>query len=121
MALTNNGVQVSINSGQVPALYTLPTVTTFTNQEYITVDMTYTIAKSTYENANGVTGFTALVAAINAAAAASINQDFDTTGRDYTIYTDWLTLTHNCTLGNALYKDTAISVTAGVKIYIKNT
>ena len=121
MALTNNGVQVSINSGQVPALYTLPTVTTFTDGEYETRSRTYTIAKSAYENANEVTAFTALVAAINTAAAVTANQDYDTTGRAYTIYTDWLTLTHNCTNGNALYKSTAISVTCGVKIYIKNT
>ncbi len=118
MALVNNGLKVSITSNQLPSGYTKPSVTEFTDQEYER-DYVATIAKSAVEDANEVTAFTALVAAINTAIAALITADYDTSGLTVTIWSEFTILATNFTLGNSLYKNTAVNYIATCKVYIK--
>ena len=119
MALTNNGTAVFLDASYLPAGYTKPTVTKFSDSEYKDSDVVVTIAKSTVENANAVTTFTALVAAITAAVSAIITADFDVTGNTVTAFANLKVITTNNELDGVLYTNGALNYLCTVDIFVK--
>jgi len=75
MAIVNNGTLVSVNASKIPTGYTLPTITEVVSTQPNYENISITVAKSTVEDANKVTTFTALVAAVNAAVTAQLASD----------------------------------------------
>lgn len=119
MALTNNGVKVSINDGLIPDAYTKPSVTEFTDHELKYENREMTIAKATIENADEETAFTDLVAQIESDVDTLLAADIDTVGLTVTAWVDFTGLVTNVKKGAALYKNTAVSYTCMVTIYVK--
>ncbi len=126
MAIVNNGTVNSLSTNEKPSGYSDPVVTTFTDHEYIN-DVTLSVLKSTVETATGA----ATMAAIIANATIGITkQCLDIVTADFiaastvVMYTDWTGLSHNLAAingaGNYL-KDTAMSYTCTVRIYVKST
>ena len=93
MAIVNNGTRVSVPAAQIPTGYTKPTITAVSGDELWINQTSINILKSAVENANEVTAFTALVSAINVAAAALVSVAFTTTFRKLP------SATHSCHSG----------------------
>jgi hypothetical protein len=119
MALTNNGTAVYLTESYLPAGYTKPTVTKFSDSEYKDADVVVTIAKSTVENANKVTTFTALVAAVTAAVSAIITADFDTVDNTVTAFANLKFVDTNNDLAGVLYSNGALNYLCTVDIFVK--
>ena len=124
MAITLNGTVNSLTSNEVPSGYTRPTVTIFTDHEYIN-DLELTVLKATVENA---TATTTMANIISDAAIGITKQVSDILAADYlatatvTAYADWTGLSNNFAdvNGAAVYlKDTAASYTCTVRLYVK--
>lgn len=79
MALTYNGTRVDIASSDLPTGYSKPSVTTFTDFEGQYKQVSFTIAKSSVENATATTTMANIITALNTAADAYLSADLDTT------------------------------------------
>lgn len=119
MALTNNGTSVYLNSSILPAGYTPPVITKFTDHKYKYENAVMAIAKSGVENANKVTTFTALVAAITTAVSAMVTADYNVSGLTVTAYANLKTVYHNFDLSGVEYTDGAINYLCTVDIFVK--
>jgi hypothetical protein len=119
MALTNNGTAVYLELVQLPAGYTPPTITKFSDHEYKYEGAILTIAKSGIQNASKVTTFTALVAAVTAAASAMVTADFNVSGLTVTAYSNLRIVYHNFDMAGVLYTDGAINYLCTVDIFVK--
>lgn len=124
MALTHNGVKNSLTESQMPTGYTRPTVTTFSDWEWVRTKV-FTIAKANVENATASTTMTNLINdatyGLDALVEAEISNDFDVTNT-VTAWSDWVTLTTNQTPLDATsdwLNTTAESYVCTVKIYVK--
>ncbi len=124
MAITNNGTKNNLPDAAVPDGYSRPAVTTFTDYEY-TRPLTLTVLKATVENA---TATTTMANIISNGTIGITKQIDDIIAADFlssatvTHYTSWTGITHNLAsiLGDAAYlKDTAMSYTCTVIVYIK--
>ncbi len=76
MAQTNNGTVVAVQETLIPVNYTRPTVTRFNDYKYTRISEEITITKSTVDTTPETDTLTALVAAVNTAAAALVTADF---------------------------------------------
>lgn len=119
MALTNNGTAVYLDASYLPAGYTKPTVTKFSDAEYISRDIVVTIAKSGVENATAATTFAALVAAVTAAVSAVITADFDVAGLTVTAFANLRIVDTNNDMAGVLYTDGALNYLCTVDMFIK--
>lgn len=121
MAITNNGTKVSLKESKLPTGYTVPSVTTFTDGKYKTIDMTLTVAKSTVENASNSTTMTALVAAITTQVDGVLAADYIATNT-VTCWTDLTELKNNYVDlgGDNDWLDTTVpSYVCSVTMYVK--
>lgn len=118
MALTFNGVKVSVAATVLPNGYSKPSVTEFTDYEYDRTEI-LTIAKSTVENADDDTTVNNIRAALDAAIQAIITADYDTVGLTVTSWADWTILQVNFNRGGVKFTDGVINFLCTCKIYIK--
>lgn len=120
MALTNNGSVVEVNDNKIPSGYTKPTVTTFDDDESKYVNRSISVAKSGVENANEVTTFTAIIAAITTAVSALITADYDVTNTvaAYAVVKD---IVSNAKVGDVLYTTGVVNYVCTVDIFIKTS
>ena len=119
MALTNNGTAVYIADSYIPAGYTKPSITKFTNYEAKYPDYQVSVAKTAVENADKVVTFTALVAAVTAAVSAVITADFNVGGLTVTAFANLKEISHNFTLDGVQYTNGAINFSCKVDIFVK--
>ena len=124
MAITNNGTVNSLTSNEIPAGYTRPTVTTFTDFEYKST-LNLTVLKATVENATAST----TMANIMADATIGITKQItDILAADYlatatvTAYADLINMSNNYSDVNGsgdYLTDTAASYQCTVILYVK--
>ena len=119
MALTNAGTAVYLDAAQMPEGYSVPTVTKFTDHEYKYEDAVVTVAKSGVQNANKVTTFTALIAAITTAVSAMVTADFNVSGLTVNCYANVKYIYTNHDLAGVLYTSGAINYLCQVDIFVK--
>ena len=118
MALTNNGTKVSIASALLPSGYTKPTITEFTDNNWLSKPgITLTVDKATVDEATETATFTALVAAVNTAAAVEA-ADYNASNT-VTMWTDFKAVTTNAKLGDVLYTTGTVNYICTVDIYVK--
>ena len=120
MALVNNGVKVSIPDAQLAASYTRPTVTEFTDYEFVMSNKEITIAKSGVENATPATTLTALIAAVSTAIGVFITAEFDVTLYTVTVWSDCKIIRQNQNADEVLWTDGTNNYLCTCDIYIKN-
>ena len=118
MAITNNGTKVSVPSGKLPSGYTKPTVVEFTDYEQKYTAHSFTVAKSTVENADKATTLAALVAAVNVLVTAVITFDF-VAANTVTAYADLKDYRTNMVIGEDLLTNTVTNYICTVDIYAK--
>lgn len=124
-AITNNGTRNSLAAAKKPAGYTSPTITTFTDYEYVRT-LTLSVLKSTVDEATSAATMTAIfddgAVGLDAQVVAIVAADFLTTPT-VTTWADLIALTHNeanVTSGDGTWlTDTAVSYVATVKLYVK--
>ena len=125
MAITNNGTRITIGSEQLPSGTVYPTVTTFTDWEYV-IEKEYSVLKSTVENA---TAITTVAQIISNGTIGVTKQSTDLIAADYissntvTYWTDIISISDNFanreSSSSVYFKATAFSYLVKVKIYIK--
>ncbi len=124
MATTNNGTVNSLDETQIPASYTRPTVTTFTDYEF-TSTRTLTVLKSTIETGTGNATMQAVIANGTIGITKQVDDIMTAMGADAvttTVYTDWTGLSNNFanTVGTGDHLTTAaMSYDCIVTIYAK--
>ena len=121
MALSNKGTVVNVNNNKIPSGYTKPVVATFDDAESIYINRSISIAKAGVENANEVTTFTAIIAAITTAVTALITADYDIAGNTVDVYASVKDITTNASVGVDLYTDGAINYLCTVDIFVKTS
>jgi len=120
MAITNNGTVNNLHISLLPSGYTRPTVTTFTDYEYVN-DLSLTVLKATVENATASTTMANIIA--NATIGIT-KQITDILAADYlatatvTAYASLDSLSTNMAT-EVWLDDTAVSYTCTVKLYVK--
>lgn len=124
MALVDNGLKVSLDSGQVPAGASTQSVTEFTDHEYVREEV-FNVAKSTVEDASKATTFDNI---LNDTSVGVKKQVTDLLTADYigtntvTYFSEITYITSNIAGNNAasdFYSNAAINYVCIVKIYIK--
>ena len=125
MAITNNGTQNSLKSAQLPAGYTSPNITTFTDWEYRS-ELSLSILKATVDEATTAATMTAI---FDNGTIGLDKQVIDIVAADYlatATVTTWAELvkleTNNSDVSSGegtWLKDTASSYTAKVILYVK--
>ena len=125
MAITNNGTRNSLPSTQLPAAYTSPTITTFTDWEY-RKKYVISVLKATVDEATTAATMTAI---FDNATIGLDKQVLDMIALDYvasqtvTTWADLVMLELNNTdvsSGEGTWlKDTATSYSATVILYVK--
>lgn len=119
MALTNAGTAVYLVDGLLPAGYTRPTVTKFTDHECKYEDVVLTIGKTGVDEAAAADTFTALVAAVTAAVTAYVTADFNVSGLTVNCYANLKEIATNFNLSGVLYTTGAINYLCKVDIFVK--
>lgn len=124
MAITNNGTKNSLVADHLPSGYTRPTVTTFTDYEYVR-DLTLSVLKATVENATPATTMANIIANGTVGITKQIDDilaaDF-LSSATVTAYADWIKISHNLATisGTGDYLDNiAMSYVCTVKLYVK--
>ena len=124
MAITNNGVMVTMPANLLPSGYTIPTGNSFTDWQYKRT-VTLTVLKATVENATKATTLTNIIEnatigiekqVLDIIAAAFVATETVTT------YVDLYNITTNeqKSISTDFYNDTATSYTCSCYIYIKS-
>lgn len=121
MALTNVGTAVYLDDANIPAGYTRPTITKFSDHEYKYENAVLTIAKSGVENANKITTFTALVAAITSAVSAMVTADYNVSALTVRAYANLKYIEDNLNMTGVLYTNGAINYICTVDIFVKTS
>lgn len=127
MAITNNGTRNSLPAAKKPTGYTSPTITSFTDWEYIRT-LTLSVLKATVENATAATTMTNIFDDITIGLDKQVE---DIVAADFlatATVTTWAELTNltiniaDVSSGDGTWmKDTAESYVATVKLYIKTS
>ncbi len=124
MATTNNGTVNSLDTTQLPASYTRPTVTTFDDYTW-TSTRTLSVLKDTVDEAAGNTTMTAIIANATIGITKQVDDIMTAIGADAvttTVYTEWTGLSNNFanTVGTGDHLTTAaMSYSCIVTIYAK--
>ena len=118
--VTNNGTRVQIADSLIPAGFNKPSITTFDDGEWVSLDRVLTIGKAGVDDANPVTTYTAIVADTVTQVTALLGVVYDDAALDVTSYTDLTALKLNTDTGQSeRFTDTAPSYLATVKIFVK--
>lgn len=126
MAITNNGTSNELTANEKPSGYTDPTVTKFTDHEYVST-LNLTVLKATVENATASTTMTNI---FDDVAIGLDKQIDDILAADYlgtatvTAYAELVGLTNNYSAinGSGVYlTDTAASYQCTVILYVKTS
>jgi len=120
MALTHNGTRVDVPAAELPAGYTKPSVTTFSDHEMKYLSRSIEIAKGDVENATATTTMTAIIAALNTAIETLLGADFDETANDVDSYAVLKSLSTNMTKTGVLFTNGAVNYVCVVDIYVKS-
>lgn len=124
MAITNNGTQNLLSEGDLPAGYSRPSITTFTDFVY-QATYNFTVLKATVENATPATTMTNI---IDNGTIGIDKQIDDIIAADYlasatvTHYQDWTNISNNFSDVNgkgAYLTNAAASYQVTVKLYLK--
>jgi len=124
MAITNNGTVNSLVNSQVPDDYTRPTVTTFTDYEYVR-NLSLSVLKVTVDDADPATTMAAIIEDVTIGITKQVD---DILAADFlasatvTAYADWTVLSTNLTgvtKSDPLLTDAAANFICTVKLYIK--
>ena len=124
MAITNNGTQNRLSTTRLPSGYTAPTVTTFSDSEYVST-LNLTVLKATVESATASTTMTNIIGNATVGITKQIDDILDAdyiSTQTVTAYADMLTLGTNFDDKGATddyLKNTASSYTCRVKLYVK--
>lgn len=124
MALSNQGVKVSLSTTLLPSGFTAPAVTTFIDQEYCRT-MTLTVSKAAVENVTKATTLTNIltqaVDGVSAQVDAIMSADYDATLNTITYYIDAKRLSNNVqpSPDTDFYNTTAVSYVVVCDVYIK--
>lgn len=121
MALNFEGVEVTINPNLLPAGYTPPTVTTFSDDnEGKYINRTFSVPKAGVENASDVTTFTALVAQLVTDATTLLSDELDVT-KTIDAFARLTKVTTNAAAANtgAFYTSTAVSYVCTMTVRYK--
>ena len=119
MALTHNGTKVSVAAALLPAAYTKPTVTEFTDHEFKYTSRSFSIVKSTVEEAVEATTMINIMTALNTLIETLLAADIDTTGLTVTSWADLKSLSTNNNLAGCLFTSVVLSYVLTVDIYVK--
>lgn len=125
MALTHNGTVVQLPSSRIPSDYTLPTVSTFTDHEYVSSSRTLTVLKSTVEDSDKSTTLSNIInnatIGIDKQVEDLISAEFDVTNtvESYAVLT-MIDSNQAASGSNDFYTDTAMSYSCTVKFYVKS-
>ena len=125
MAITNNGTRNSLPAAKKPTGYTSPTITTFTDWEYVRT-LSLSVLKAGIENATAATTMTNIfddaTIGLDKQVEDIIAADFLATAT-VTTWAELTALTTNLadvTSGDGTWmKDTAASYVATVRVYVK--
>lgn len=123
MAITNNGTKVTIQSDKLPVGYTLPTVTTFTDHEYIRT-ATLTVDRATVYSATKTTTMANILAnatiGVTKQVTDLVTADFDATNT-ITIFADIYDIDTNLKVSQTgdFYGNGDDDFVCYVKIYVK--
>lgn len=123
MAITNNGVMVTIDAKTLPAGYTYPTGNSFTDWQYKR-DITLSVTKATVENATATTTLTNI---IENGTVGIEKQITDIVAADWlatatvTTYVELYKIDSNIVVGRStdFFNDTAVSYTCYCRLYVK--
>jgi hypothetical protein len=123
MAITNNGVMVTMPTNLLPSGYTVPTGNSFTDWTY-KMQVTLNVLKATVENATKATTLTNI---IEDATVGIEKQVTDIIAADYlasatvTTYVDLYDIKSNIetSIATDFYNDTAVSYVCSCYIYVK--
>lgn len=126
MAITNNGTKNSLKPSQLPTGYSVPSLTTFTDYEYVNT-LSLTVLKATVDESSAATTMAAIISNATIGITKQIDDilagDFLATAT-VTAYADWTGLSNNFVnvrgSGDFL-TNTAASYTCTVKLYIKTS
>lgn len=118
MALTWNDTEVLVKDELLPSDYTKPTITTFSDAENIYKQRVFTVAKSGVEDPDPATTVAAIVTALNTAAEAVVEADYDTTGT-VTGYASIVAISTNQLFSDGLFNDDATSYKVTTNIFVK--
>ena len=125
MAIINNGTKNSLIANQVPDDYTRPTVTTFTDYEYLRT-LSLSILKITVDEADPATTMAAIIANATIGITKQVDDILAATfvaTKTVTAYSDFTALTTNLTgvlKTDPLLTDALANYVCTVKLYIKS-
>lgn len=123
MAITNNGTKVSIGADKLPSGYTKPTVTEFTDHEYIRTE-TLTVDRATVYSATKTTTMANILANASIGVTKQVTDlvtaDFDATNT-ITIFSDLYDIDTNLKVSQSgdFYGNSDDDFVCYVKIYVK--
>lgn len=120
MALIFNGTEVELTVAQLPVGYVKPEITTFDNQEFQSVITTFTVVKSTVENASSVTTFDNILVDLNAQISALLTNDLDVTNT-VDAFARMKTLITNTKVSEVFYTNGAVNYSITVEIFYKTS
>ena len=126
MALTHNGTVVQLPSSRLPSDYTLPTISTFTDHEYVSSERTLTVLKATVEDSDRATTVQNIIndatIGLDKQIEDLISAEFDVTNT-VTSYAVWTGIDSNqaASGSNDFLTDTAMSYSCTVKFYVKSS
>ena len=123
MAITNNGVMVTMPTSLLPSGYSVPTGNSFTDWTY-KMQVTLNVLKATVENATKATTLTNI---IENGTVGIEKQVIDIIAADYlasatvTTYVDLYSIKSNIetSIATDFYNDTAVSYVCSCYIYVK--
>lgn len=123
MAITNNGTKVSVNSDKLPVGYTRPTVTTFTDHEYIRTEI-LSVDRATVYSATKTTTMANILANASIGVTKQVTDlvtaDFDA-AKTITIFADMYDIDTNLKVSQTgdFYGNGDDDFLCYVKIYVK--
>lgn len=120
MAITNNGTLNSLHRLQLPSGYTRPSITVFSDHEYIS-DLKLSILKSTVENGVNNVTMTSIMASITSTVDSVLAADYIAT-QTVEAYADLIGLVSNQADSSGESKwlnNSSVNYIATVKLYVK--
>jgi len=117
--LTHGGTRLNIGTHLIPVGYTLPVVTEFTDDEYISKEFIIDVPKSGVENASADTTLDNILVAVNAVIIAEVTENYDIVANDVDSFAVMNKLGNNFRHGQDFFTDVAIKYVAHVDIFVK--
>lgn len=123
MAITNNGTKVSLGTGFLPTGYTKPSVTIFSDHEYIR-DITVEVDKVTVDDATKATTLTNIVGNATVGITKQIDDILAATyiaSQTVTAYTEFYDVNSNIKAGTGsdFYNADLVTYVCKCRLYIK--